>query len=316
MKCLGTQGRKDLQRTRLGTSREKNNSAAIMAAGTTAHQRCALAGWAVSLVVSTVWIRFVVGCPVWPDVASGFVSHLIALSVLWLDPRLLPPLGCAVMGVCVGLMLVDMAFDLVIIREGSVRLGPTTVTPGRCARPRVPGGAIGVGCRVGATGVACRAASTLPRASRPPPRVFTHACTCVRTHLHACVDGVRAYAILAPSWAPLTLSRARCRTVATPLPRTRCSVEAVGLPFAYPRPTLGLPYAYPMPTVRLQAGGAPLLQHDAQRAAHQHCHVDRDALPRPRRGARAGGVPRHPEGARHDALHDALTPCMTPLRRA
>merc|ERR1719424_1725713 len=102
-----------------------------MAAGTTAHQRCALAGWAVSLGMSTVWIRFVVGCPVWPDVASGFVSHLIALSVLWLDPRLLPPLGCAVMGVCVGLMLVDMAFDLVIIREGSVRLGPTTVTPGR-----------------------------------------------------------------------------------------------------------------------------------------------------------------------------------------
>ena len=117
-----------------------NSAAAIMAPGTTAHQRCALAGWAVSLVVSTVWIRFVVGCPVWPDVASGFVSHLIALSILWLDPRLLPPLGCAVMGVCVGLMLVDMAFDLVIIREGSVRLGPTTVTPGRCARPRVPGG--------------------------------------------------------------------------------------------------------------------------------------------------------------------------------
>ena len=99
-----------------------------------AHQRFALAGWAVSLVVSTVWIRFVVGCPVWPDVASGLVSHLFALFALWLDPRLLPPLGCAVMGVCVGLMLVDMAFDLVIVREGSVRLGPTTVTPGRCAQ--------------------------------------------------------------------------------------------------------------------------------------------------------------------------------------
>ena len=141
-----------------------------MAAGTTAAQRCALAGWAVSLVVSTVWIRFVVGCPVWPDVASGFVSHLVALSVLWLDPRLLPPLGCAVMGVCVGLMLVDMAFDLVIIREGSVRLGPTTVTPGRCARPRVPGGRYRVGCRVAAIGVGCRTVSTLPRASRPPPR--------------------------------------------------------------------------------------------------------------------------------------------------
>ena len=106
------------------------NSCGMMAA----HQRFALAGWAVSLVVSTVWIRFVVGCPVWPDVASGLVSHLFALFALWLDPRLLPPLGCAVMGVCVGLMLVDMAFDLVIVREGSVRLGPTTVTPGRCAQ--------------------------------------------------------------------------------------------------------------------------------------------------------------------------------------
>ena len=108
--------------------------------GLTAHQKWALAGWAVSLVVSSVWIRHIVGCPVWPDVASSVASHLLALSALWLDPRLLPPLGCALMGVCVGLMLVDMAFDLVIIREGSVRLGPTTVTPGRCAWPWVHSG--------------------------------------------------------------------------------------------------------------------------------------------------------------------------------
>ena len=107
--------------------------------GLTAHQKWALTGWAVSLVVSSVWIRSV-GCPVWPDVASSVASHLLALSALWLDPRLLPPLGCALMGVCVGLMLVDMAFDLVIIREGSVRLGPTTVTPGRCAWPWVHSG--------------------------------------------------------------------------------------------------------------------------------------------------------------------------------
>ena len=108
--------------------------------GLTAHQKWALAGWAVSLVVSTVWIRLIVGCPVWPDVASSVASHILALSALWLDPRLLPPLGCALMGVCVGLMLVDMAFDLVIIREGSVRLGPTTLTPGRCAWPWVHSG--------------------------------------------------------------------------------------------------------------------------------------------------------------------------------
>ena len=138
MKSLGTpgstkQGQGNNPRSTLMNVQLIENSCGMMA-GTTAHQRFALAGWAVSLVVSTVWIRFVVGCPVWPDVASGLVSHLVALFALWLDPRLLPPLGCAVMGVCVGLMLVDMAFDLVIVREGSVRLGPTTVTPGRCAQ--------------------------------------------------------------------------------------------------------------------------------------------------------------------------------------
>ena len=42
---------------------------------------------------------------------------------------------------------------------------------------------------------------------------------------------------------------------------------------AYPMPTSRQPYAYPMPTLRVQAGGAPLLQHDAQRAARQHGHV-------------------------------------------
>jgi hypothetical protein len=138
MKSLGTRaqrskGQGNNPRSTLMNVQLIENSCGMMA-GTTAHQRFALAGWAVSLVVSTVWIRFVVGCPVWPDVASGLVSHLVALFALWLDPRLLPPLGCAVMGVCVGLMLVDMAFDLVIVREGSVRLGPTTVTPGRCAQ--------------------------------------------------------------------------------------------------------------------------------------------------------------------------------------
>ena len=154
----------------------------MAAAGTTAHHRCALAGWAVSLVVSTFWIRFVVGCPVWPDVACGFVSHLIALSVLWLEPRLMIPIGLALMGVCVGLMLVDMAFDLVIIREGSVRLGPTTVTPGRCARPRVPGGRYrwwGAGWPLSAWG-AGRSRPCLARAGRRRASLRMHARACKR----------------------------------------------------------------------------------------------------------------------------------------
>ena len=154
----------------------------MAAAGTTAHHRCALAGWAVSLVVSTFWIRFVVGCPVWPDVACGFVSHLIALSVLWLEPRLMIPIGLALMGVCVGLMLVDMAFDLVIIREGSVRLGPTTVTPGRCARPRVPGGRYrwwGAGWALSAWG-AGRSRPCLARAGGRRASLRMHARACKR----------------------------------------------------------------------------------------------------------------------------------------
>ena len=159
----------------------------MAAAGTTAHHRCALAGWAVSLVVSTFWIRFVVGCPVWPDVACGFVSHLIALSILWLEPRLMIPIGLALMGVCVGLMLVDMAFDLVIIREGSVRLGPTTVTPGRCARPRVPGGRYrwwGAGWPLSAWG-AGRSRPCLARAGRRR--------ACLPMHARACEWCTRAW---------------------------------------------------------------------------------------------------------------------------
>ena len=209
----------------------------------TAHQKCALAGWAVSLVVSTAWIRLIVGCPVWPDVASSVASHILALSALWLDPRLLPPLGCALMGVCVGLMLVDMAFDLVIIREGSVRLGPTTVTPGRCAWLGCTAVAISVGCS-DPSAIAPTAASTLRRASVPPPHLRTGACTCVCTRA-SCVDGVSAHAIVADR---------HCSSSARP---------------PYPSPALSrlahlsLPYAYPMPTMRLQAGGAPLLPHDA-----------------------------------------------------
>ena len=207
--------------------------------GLTAHQKWALAGWAVSLVVSSVWIRSV-GCPVWPDVASSVASHLLALSALWLDPRLLPPLGCALMGVCVGLMLVDMAFDLVIIREGSVRLGPTTVTPGRCAWPWVHSGRYRVGYSDPST-IAPTAASTLRRASLPPPRSRTGACTCVCTRA-SCVDGVSAACYRGPP--------------------------------TYPSPALSRLTHLSLPsTLRVQAGGAPLLQHDAQRAACQHGHV-------------------------------------------
>ena len=172
-----------------------------------------------------------------------------------------------------------------------------------------------------------RAASNLPRASRPPPRPL-YLCMHVAIACARVRGRLRASAILTPFVGTAHFSRARCRTVATPLPRTRCSVEAVGaypmptlcLPYAYPTPTLRLPYAlypaYPMPTLCLQAGGAPLLQHDAQRAAHQHGHVDCDALPRPRRSARARGVPRHPEGTLHAIAHATLHACHSACHSA
>jgi len=217
--------------------------------GLTAHQKWALAGWAVSLVVSSVWIRLIVGCPLWPDVASSVASHLLALSALWLDPRLLPPLGCALMGVCVGLMLVDMAFDLVIIREGSVRLGPTTVTPGRCAWPWVHSGRYR--SRVqrsehdsahGGLDLASRELAAAAFAYRS-----------MHMRVHACIVRGRRERVC------------YCGPPTLPVPSTFSSHS--------PQPTLSLPSAYPMPTLRVQAGGAPLLQHDAQRAARQHGHV-------------------------------------------
>ena len=193
--------------------------------GLTAHQKWALAGWAVSLVVSTVWIRLIVGCPVWPDVASSVASHILALSALWLDPRLLPPLGCALMGVCVGLMLVDMAFDLVIIREGSVRLGPTTVTPGRCAWPWVHSGRYR--SRVqrsehdSAHGGLDLASRELAAAAFAYPSMHMR--------VHACiVRGRRERGMLS-----------------RPTHLTRPQHFLVSLTSAYPQPTLCLPYAYP-----------------------------------------------------------------------
>ena len=189
--------------------------------GLTAHQKWALAGWAVSLVVSTVWIRLIVGCPVWPDVASSVASHLLALSALWLDPRLLPPLGCALMGVCVGLMLVDMAFDLVIIREGSVRLGPTTVTPGRCAWPWVHSGR----CRSRVQRPEYDSAhGGLDLASRElAAAAFAYRCLHVR--VHACIVRGRRERVC------------YCGPPTLPVPSTFSSHS--------PQPTLCLPYAYP-----------------------------------------------------------------------
>ena len=199
--------------------------------GLTAHQKWALTGWAVSLVVSSVWIRSV-GCPVWPDVASSVASHLLALSALWLDPRLLPPLGCALMGVCVGLMLVDMAFDLVIIREGSVRLGPTTVTPGRCAWPWVHSGRhrsrVQRSEHDSAHGGLDLASRELAAAA------FAYRCLHVR--VHACiVRGRRERGMLSGRRFSAALSR----------------LTHFSLPSAYPQPTFSLPYAYPMPTLCL-----------------------------------------------------------------
>ena len=88
-----------------------------------------LAGWAASLLTSTLWLSAVVG---WGnEVIGGGVAHVVALPVIRLSPRLMPSIGCAVMGVLFGLLLVDTCFDLMVLREGSVRLGPRQTTPGR-----------------------------------------------------------------------------------------------------------------------------------------------------------------------------------------
>ena len=162
-----------------------------------------------------------------------------------------------------------------------------------------------------------RAASNLPRASRPPPRPLNlcmHvaiACARVRGRL-------RASAILTPFVGTAHFSRARCRTVATPLPRTRCSVEAVG---AYPMPTLCLPYAYPTPTLCL----VPCLPYaypmpagwwrtttttrcSTRRTSTWPCGLRCSASSSPQRaGSRRPAAPR-----RHPACHSACHPACMP----
>ena len=89
-------------------------------------QAFALAGWAFCLMASSVWLHTAVGVG-WTELTGGLLSHLLALPVVSrrTSPRLMPVFGCAVLGVCFGLLVVDVAFDLVIIQESSMPVGPS-----------------------------------------------------------------------------------------------------------------------------------------------------------------------------------------------
>ena len=57
------------------------------------------------------------------EVIGGVVTHVLALPILRLPSRAMPPIGCAVMGVLLGFLLVDCAFDLLVLRSEAADLG-------------------------------------------------------------------------------------------------------------------------------------------------------------------------------------------------
>lgn len=77
--------------------------------------------WAASLCAISGWLHFCLGVGT-VDLAVTFVAHLTVLPMLTarFDKRLLPSLGCSLCGVCVGFNLVDMCFDLLIVRDAAV----------------------------------------------------------------------------------------------------------------------------------------------------------------------------------------------------
>ena len=79
-----------------------------------------LGGWAASLFVSTAFLCVVAGRT---EVIGGTITHVLALPILRLPSRAMPPIGCAVMGVLLGFLLVDCAFDLLVLRSEAADLG-------------------------------------------------------------------------------------------------------------------------------------------------------------------------------------------------
>ena len=77
--------------------------------------------WCASLAATVAWQRGVGGGRV-ADTACAALAHCAALPVILATvrrPRLLPLLGCSVMGMCIGLTLVDVAFDVQLLGHGS-----------------------------------------------------------------------------------------------------------------------------------------------------------------------------------------------------
>ena len=72
-----------------------------------------LGGWAASLVASTAFLCAAAGRR---EVIGGVVTHVLALPILRLPSRAMPPIGCAVMGVLLGFLLVDCCFDLLVLQ--------------------------------------------------------------------------------------------------------------------------------------------------------------------------------------------------------
>ena len=71
-----------------------------------------LGGWAASLLTSTGFLCVAAGRR---EVIGGVITHVLALPILRLPSRAMPPIGCAVMGVLLGFLLVDCCFDLLVL---------------------------------------------------------------------------------------------------------------------------------------------------------------------------------------------------------
>ena len=71
-----------------------------------------LGGWAASLLTSTGFLFVAAGRR---EVIGGVLTHVLALPILRLPSRAMPPIGCAVMGVLLGFLLVDCCFDLLVL---------------------------------------------------------------------------------------------------------------------------------------------------------------------------------------------------------
>lgn len=82
-----------------------------------AHRHTAL--WLVSLAAVITW-QLIIGGGALVDTISVVVAHALALPIITAcrrRPAMLPLLGCAILGACDGLCLVDIAFDVEVLKS-------------------------------------------------------------------------------------------------------------------------------------------------------------------------------------------------------